>query len=1295
MSSRNNNNNKKTKKSSVCSNAHSPSQSPSQSQTEQVSNGFTVGKKRKGFSITIDKSGTCNNGSSSCNGIATVQLTMEDGRTVNIQGATAEQLAAVIGGSMSVDEAAAEVSKNGNAPNTAASAPSTTTTSRSNAKVFGPELPPSFSSQTNSTTASDSDSCYYTNNGNTSTTSPSMEYTSMAATFAALGAGNYFNKVGDNVDMDAWKKKAAAAAVAAAAATTTNKGKGTMRNNNNNNKNNNDTNGMPCNEEEMKALVAMFMEIMGMSIDDGISTSTSNGTPPSPNNIHRGSGGKAASPSSSTNSKMGPHFSFSGGTASTIPDGISAAAAAAAAFFPDGSSWDALRRTYAAAQQKASETADEFYDPTGHDYDRELTFEEVEYLLQQRKKKEEFPTTKMDKEFSSGDWELLEHVPIEDFTYDDEETKERKAAKKRQKKQRKKEKSKEEAAQKAAEIELKKREKNILSWRSRVVSATQSNDTTKLDALLKESPLRKINQRESSMHLSNAGVTTHFEFLLPNTVPKNRISTDRGAEARLRLAQFVLNYDVRLAFEPLRTGRTAFHTACFYGDSQFVDLVLNTMQAHETENGKVLIPDEYFNAPCVESGWTPLHYAATSCSMDVMETLLKRGCGFDVLTDATHTWKKCDGKGVTPRELVELIKSGRHEKSIETHGVALQEISNTHFCHHQDRRGFVKNLERVQFRLLGIEKNGYSPPRDNKCVSPKAVVTEPQIAVVVENPLHNNPKKKKKKKGKNAKGTELVAASSDVSAKTNQVTSDVAVVAKPAKEGEEEQDPLVQALLGMGFEKEQIQAAIQACGGTDRATADDVVMQILGQTNETNHVEEEKESEVDDAAPEQQKKQVRTLDAQKDTVPTQQSIEEKEREAARKLAEKRELARRRNREWNMREQARQEHEASVKVVKKAVQQVFTASPKVPPQGTDVTNPSIARPLVQEMQGFQAPKIFAHATATTSRPTALPLQPERDTVGVSKTTQWHHPPSIPSRGAQTYPTSIPENADVTLQPPGLSKSGSIASISHPTPSVIYDDERTVSSFGSNRGLSVNSREFVPASFTATPPVLSSHTSPPGFMPATFQPVALPHQSHDQMVRDNPTDSVGPTQMQNSEIRATAKTFVPSTFSQPSGPMNYTQGHNDIPTPTMRRFHTGSAVSSSLLSRTSIPAGPLSDVGHSFSTFEPVPKMTPLSEDSTIPGSSLLSDLTAEEPLVPIPTLFGGAETKRNSSFLDPAPSIASVGGSSIWGDNGSEGIPLLGSALSSSLFGEDEDRLNNNKPSLWDMGSQKMTQGSIW
>ncbi|KAG7366919.1 ankyrin repeat domain protein [Nitzschia inconspicua] len=1265
MSSRNNNNNNNNKKSTVCSNAHSPSPS----QTEQASNGFTVGKKRKGFSITFDKSGTCN-GSSSSNGIATVQLTMEDGRTVNIQGATAEQLAAVIGGSRSVDEAAAAVSKNGNASN-AASSSSATSVSRSDAKVFGPEPPPSFSSQNNSTTGRDSDS-YYTNNGNNYTTSPSMEYTSMAATLAALGAGNYFNKVGDNIDMDAWKKKAAAAAA------NTRNGSSSSNNNNNNNKNNNDTNGMPCNEEEMKALVAMFMEIMGMSMDDGNSTSNGN----------RGSGGKAGSPSSSTNSNMGPRFSFSGGTASTIPDGISAAAAAAAAFFPDGSSWDALRRTYAAAQQKASETADEDYEPTGNDYDRELTFEEVEYLLQQRKKKEEFPTTKMDNEFSSGDWESLEHVPIEEFTYDDEETKERKAAKKRQKKQRKKEKSKEEAAQKAAEIELKKREKNILSWRSRVVSATQTNDTTKLDALLKESPLRKINQRESSMHLSNAGVTTHFEFLLPNTVPKNRISTERGAEARLRLAQFVLNYDVRLAFEPLRTGRTAFHTACFYGDSQFVDLVLNTTQAHETENGKVLIPDEYFNAPCVESGWTPLHYAATSCSMDVMETLLKRGCGFDVPTDATHTWKKCDGKGVTPRELVELIKSGRHEKSIETHGVALQEISNTHFCHHQDRRGFVKNLERVQFRLLGIEKNGYSPPRDNKCVSPKAVVTEPQIAVVVENPLHNKPKKKKKKKGKNAKGTESVADSAEVSAKTIQVTSDVAVVAKPAKE--EEQDPLVQALLGIGFEKEQIQAAIQACGGTDRATADDVVMQILGQTNETNHVEEEKQSEFVDAAPEQ----VRTLDVQKDTVPTQQSVEEKEREAARKLAEKRELARRRNREWNMREQARQEHEASVKVVKKAIQQVFTASPKDPPQGTDVTNPSIARPLAQEMQGFQAPTIFAHATATISRPTALALQAERDAIGVSKTTQWH-PPSIPSRGAQTYPTSIPENADVTLQPPGLSKSGSIASISHPTPSVIYDDERTVSSFGSNRGLSVNSREFVPASFTATPPVLSSHTSPPGFMPATFQPVALPYQSHDQMVRDNPTDSVGPTQMQNSEIRATAKTFVPSIFSQPSAPMNYAQGRNDIPTPTMRRFHTGSAVSSSLLSRTSIPAEPLSDLGHSFSTFEPVPKMTPLSEDSTIPGSSLLSDLTAEEPLVPIPTLFGGAETKRNSSFLDPASSIASVGGSSIWGDNGSEGIPLLGSALSSSLFGEDEDRLNNNKPSLWDMGSQKMTQGSIW
>merc|ERR1712194_1000899 len=158
----------------------------------------------------------------------------------------------------------------------------------------------------------------------------------------------------------------------------------------------------------------------------------------------------------------------SGTSSGMIPDHM---AAATAGFFADGASWEALRRTYAAAEQMAAaDEDDESFE------NRELTFEELEFLLHHRKQKEE--ASKLASQFASGDWESLEQVAINDHLLESDD-RERKASKKREKKQRRKAKLKEEAAQKAAEAAQKKREKAIVSWRSRVVSACQSNEITK------------------------------------------------------------------------------------------------------------------------------------------------------------------------------------------------------------------------------------------------------------------------------------------------------------------------------------------------------------------------------------------------------------------------------------------------------------------------------------------------------------------------------------------------------------------------------------------------------------------------------------------------------------------------------------------------------------------------------------------------------------------------------------------------------------------------------------------------
>ena len=71
-----------------------------------------------------------------------------------------------------------------------------------------------------------------------------------------------------------------------------------------------------------------------------------------------------------------------------IPDHM---AAATAGFFADGASWEALRRTYAAAEQLAAEEDDDDDDDDDDEEsfeNRELTFEEVEFLLHHRKQKE-------------------------------------------------------------------------------------------------------------------------------------------------------------------------------------------------------------------------------------------------------------------------------------------------------------------------------------------------------------------------------------------------------------------------------------------------------------------------------------------------------------------------------------------------------------------------------------------------------------------------------------------------------------------------------------------------------------------------------------------------------------------------------------------------------------------------------------------------------------------------------------------------------------------------------------------
>lgn len=1116
---------------------------------------------------------------------------------------------------------------------------------------------------------------------------PSSSAAEAAASMAAMmGAGNGNINLGD-FDLEALKEKAAAAAA----------GQKSFRN----------KRGLPCTEAEMKALMSMVVEIMGMSSMNSKGGGTGNVSGAGPfgteNMMYGNDDDYDSNDGDSHRNSDGPVFSFgtnpmdasslaamaaaaSGSPSGMIPDHM---AAATAGFFADGASWEAMKRTYAAAEQMAAVEDDDDDDESFEN--RELTFEELEFLLHRRKQKEE--AAKLASQFASGDWESLEQVAINDHLLSETDDKERKAAKKREKKQRRKAKLKEEAAQKAAEAAQKKREKAVVSWRSRVVSACQSNEIIKLDGLLQDSPLRKLMEEDNNMNKTSgtACIIPHLEFLLPNSVAKNRAQIERGIDARLRLAEYVLQTELSLAFKPLRTGRTAFHTASFYGDIRFLHLLFDKIEAHEPKELQNSLPGSFLNLTCDESGWSPLHYASVSGSPEIMELLLAKGCDLSTRTDVTHTWRESDGKGLTPRELVEVVQSGKHEEIIETHGLALQEMTNAFFNHHPERRIFVKKLERVHQRLSSVEKNGYTPLSKDKAEN--AIDSDLQIEDATRSKPEGKKKKKKKKKKQNGKDAES-GTSTNIGVNQNNSPSAQSNAIQP----EEEKDPLVAALIGMGFSEEQIMAAVKACGGMHRATADDVVTWILGQgendenlTELQNHsetIETEKTKESRDQSNESQEESREAIESKL----RQRELEagRQKEEAARRLAAKREEARRRNREWNNREQARQQKEAKAKVA----QNLYNVSAiPVSQQGIDQSRMSNGiRTSHITRSGIPGIKSSARHSQTGNKWGVPPVSAQSQSLA-RQLGESNVAPHSKSSAAAPLVTSAEQQA--------LPMSSFFTCTN--------DDDKTVSSLGSSRGMSVSSKEVVPP---------ASHPSvlPPGFSANATQHATDPPRPPVYTLPENSSAFSYTEQLRQGEIRATAKEFVPS-FSIPDGD-NSEEPQQKEAGPSNDRSMTQSNQPYNI----GLPPGILSQQGVSTmrdnsllgsslqsnlqKTPENGPSMTPPSTEP-FPGASFIGGTHSEEPAMAI-FPFNTDDCKEgndigNSRILGSISRNTAAGGSSIWGET--QRIPSLENTLHPSFFEDGNDNDNDNgvkekkstTHSFWQIPSTGNSggQGSIW
>lgn len=715
---------------------------------------------------------------------------------------------------------------------------------------------------------------------------------------------------------------------------------------------------LPCSEAEMKALMSMFVEIMGMSMDTeklGKSTAA------------KKRAAKAKKNGVNATSSSNNLFAFGDVKNGVWPDPAIAAATG------DLDALNAHRYAYSDDEENEEDSLPDLDDMK-------------EIQREQQKQQQSASVSKGDFKVKTGassiptnvnatpitgrsgiapvEWESLEQVAIEDAMEAEERA--RKAAKRREKKNRKKEKARKEAAAKAAEAAAKKREKAILSWRSRVVSACQSNEVQKLKTLLEESPLTShatsvatgnaIDGTPPPM-MTMATMTPHLEFLLPHTIAKNRALAERGNEARTQLAHYVMNANLPLVFTtPLRTGRTALHTACLYGELDFVQHALARAQTWTQEGELSALPRTYLSTACQESGFAPIHYAVLSGSKVVLEVLLKAGADERTKSADTHTWKSSTGKGISPRELAETMSHGSQDKVLETHGLALQEALNHFSSSIDEKRKFKLVLERMVERLKSIEQHGYSPPPPEP---EPMVVVEEELEVVEasttaqgsinhndskdqevvearapEDSYNSNVKKKKKKKKKGQQQNAESTASKD-NAQANIDKSTAAEVA-PRME-----DPLVTALLGMGFTEKQITSAVKACGGTDRATADDLVVWILGDSAvepsgpQEAITEPQREVVASKLTPEPapvpqpvvsckpKAKEVSNAAAEARA----KGVAKKEEEARLKeqrIAAKREEKIRRNREWNNKAQARQKEEEQAKIAQ-AVAEVNRAA----------------------------------------------------------------------------------------------------------------------------------------------------------------------------------------------------------------------------------------------------------------------------------------------------------------------------------------------------------------------------------
>ena len=773
-------------------------------------------------------------------------------------------------------------------------------------------------------------------------------------------------------------------------------------------------------------------------------------------------------------------------------------------------------------------------------------------------------------------------------------------------------------------------------------------------------------------------------------------------------------------------GRSVLQSACWLGDTDLVTAVVHhwtAMNEQQEENKKssnatatttteasssssssstksvkqfahqkVPILDH----PCHESGWAPLHYAAVSGSVAAVEFLLQHGCRVDVATNHTLTWSRETGKGVTALALVQAILQNQHESKIETHGMALQQVQKEFLKqqHHTAER-YKAMLRYIEERLKQVEKDGYATKsyaqvkaeleeleenlkqqqrkqeQEEKARKKSEEVSTSAVSAAATSTKRN--RKKKKVQDENKKASASVDTTTDAvsSAASNKTSSDVSKQSSQQRSSTQQQqteDPLVTALLGMGFERKQIESGIQSCGPT-RATADDIVAWIFGQAEGSNKNKSNSAAAFSSKSQER-KPNVPTVTAATTTKTTKgwNDVSAKKRETALKRQEedrlalerqaaKREEQRRRNREWNKRTQQLQ-------------------------QAT--TTPAVARAV--DVQTFPQ-------KTSTERYSAAASGAAKSNVGGTSTTV-AKPPSRSRKDMQNSNAGevVREAADGDTW--NMNEVSTVGSLEHRTIEIIHNDDSTISTLGSAQARGTPVASQAPLQPSVPPGSLAplQPSVPPGFAAPSNDTQFS--QTNPWELQYNPTNNA--TQPEGFLPRAMEPNFGPPGMHESSLLM---AGQLHTPAPP--------GLGSNTLAANAQPAARFSDpysspaVGHGF------PSGGSSLMERTMPTAN--TSEAAPRGLFPSNGLPGmgrdpfrdsghtGMHPPVDSSLIDSI-STARLGDASLWGDMSAVGSSRFVGNVIGNVIPTDNNNTADRRKHGTDWGHQSDTVprgSSIW